>query len=422
MCIFVTAMSLALFIASRLSLRSTSGKLPSGLVIAVTGIALSVIVMLISISVMVGFKQEIRHKIMGFDAQLTVSAHSGNADGQPPLVNIEEIRPSLEFLPAGASVSLTIHQPAILKTPTSFTGAMVKGMNHEYDWKFIKENLVQGVVPDYSADSTLYHIVISTSLARDLSVKIGDKIDAFFLGDNAYRTRRLKIAGLYDTHFSEYDESYVFGTMPMLAALANLKENYGTQLEIYGLGSDSEIATCARHLSSNLMDDLYTGRTTTLYSVTDVHSTAALYFNWLSLLDTNVVVILSLMSLLTCLTLVSSLYILILRRVNMIGIIKALGAKDSLIRRSFVYLTMRILTMGLLIGNFVGIGIILLQESTGIIPLNPEAYYLDHVPMTLSLPALLILNAGIITVSFLVLIIPSAIITTIPPSRVIKYD
>ena len=170
------------------------------------------------------------------------------------------------------------------------------------------------------------------------------------------------------------------------------------------------------------MDDLYTGRTTTLYSVTDVHSTAALYFNWLSLLDTNVVVILSLMSLLTCLTLVSSLYILILRRVNMIGIIKALGAKDSLIRRSFVYLTMRILTMGLLIGNFVGIGIILLQESTGIIPLNPEAYYLDHVPMTLSLPALLILNAGIITVSFLVLIIPSAIITTIPPSRVIKYD
>ena len=422
MCIFVTAMSLALFIASRLSLRSTTGKLPSGLVIAVTGIALSVIVMLISISVMMGFKQEIRHKIMGFDAQLTVSAHSGNADGRPSLVNIEEIRPSLEFLPSGASASLIIHQPAILKTPTSFTGAMVKGMDHDYDWKFIKENLVQGVVPDYSADSTLYHIVISTSLARDLSVKIGDKIDAFFLGDNAYRNRRLKIAGLYDTHFSEYDESYVFGTMPMLAALANLKENYGTQLEIYGLGSDSEIATCARHLSSNLMDDLYTGRTTTLYSVTDVHSTAALYFNWLSLLDTTVVVILSLMSLLTCLTLVSSLYILILRRVNMIGIIKALGAKDSLIRRSFVYLTMRILTMGLLIGNFVGIGIILLQESTGIIPLNPEAYYLDHVPMTLSLPALLILNAGIITVSFLVLIIPSAIITTIPPSRVIKYD
>ena len=406
-------MSLALFIASRLSLRSTTGKLPSGLVIAVTGIALSVIVMLISISVMMGFKQEIRHKIMGFDAQLTVSAHSGNADGRPSLVNIEEIRPSLEFLPSGASASLIIHQPAILKTPTSFTGAMVKGMDHDYDWKFIKENLVQGVVPDYSADSTLYHIVISTSLARDLSVKIGD---------HAYRNPRLKIAGLYDTHFSEYDESYVFGTMPMLAALANLKENYGTQLEIYGLGSDSEIATCARHLSSNLMDDLYTGRTTTLYSVTDVHSTAALYFNSLSLLDTNVVVILSLMSLLTCLTLVSSLYILILRRVNMIGIIKALGAKDSLIRRSFVYLTMRILTMGLLIGNFVGIGIILLQESTGIIPLNPEAYYLDHVPMTLSLPALLILNAGIITVSFLVLIIPSAIITTIPPSRVIKYD
>lgn len=415
-------MSLALFIARRLSLRSASGKILSGLVIAVTGIALSVIVMLISISVMMGFKQEIRQKIMGFDAQLTVSARTVGDSLSIPLVNLDEIRPSLRFLPPDASTSLIIRQPAILKTNSSFTGVIIKGVSKDYNWNFIRRNLVEGTVPDFKADSTLYHIVISRSLAKDLGAKLGDKIDAFFLGENAYRNRRLKIAGLYDTHFSEYDNSYVFCSLPMLSALAGIGENYGTQLEIDGLGSDSRIEECARHLSSNLMDDLYTGNTTTLYAVTDVHSTAALYFNWLSLLDTNVVVILSLMSLLTCLTLVSSLYIIILRRVNMIGILKALGATDGLIRRSFVYLTLRILAIGLLLGNIVGLGLIFLQQQTALIPLNPEAYYLDHVPMAMSVSALLILNASIIAVSALVLIIPSAIITTIPPSRVIKYD
>ena len=134
------------------------------------------------------------------------------------------------------------------------------------------------------------------------------------------------------------------------------------------------------------------------------------------------VVILTIMSLLTCLTLVSSLFILILRRVNMIGIMKALGASDALIRRSFIWLTLRLLLWGLLIGNLIATGIILLQSKTGLIPLDPEAYYLDHVPMEFSLGALLILNAGVILVSALVLILPSAIITTIPPSRVINYE
>lgn len=415
-------MSLALFIANRLSLRSSSGKMQSGIIVAVAGIALSVVVMLISIAVMMGFKEEVRQKIMGFDAQLTVAVQGNDSDPAGQLVDIREVEPSVKFLPASASTALTIRQPAILKTPSDFSGVIVKGMSRDYDWDFVRKNLVEGSIPDYSADSTLYHIIISRSLAHNLSTGLGDKIDAYFLGNDSYRTRRLKIAAIYDTHFNEYDDSYIFATLPMISALAGLDENYGTQFEIYGLGSDADIRACARHLSSNLMDDLYTGKTSKLYSVTDVHTSAALYFNWLELLDTNVVVILTLMSLLTCLTLVSSLYILILRRVNMIGILKALGATDGLIRRSFVYLTMRILAIGLLTGNIIGVGVILLQRQTHLIPLNPEAYYLDHVPMIFSVPALLILNCAIIVISVLVLIIPSAIITTIPPSRVIKYD
>lgn len=414
-------MSLAIFIANRLSLRSPSGKMQSGIVIAVSGIALSVVVMLISIAVMMGFKEEIRQKIMGFDAQLSISVYSPD-DSKVPLVDINDVRPVLEMLPEKATTVLAIRQPVILKTPADFTGAIVKGISRDYDWEFIRQNLIEGEIPDFKADSTLYHVIISRNLARDLSVGLGEKIDAFFLGGDSYRTRRLKVAAIYDTHFSEYDDNYIFSTLPMLSALAGVGENLGTQIEIHGLGSDKEIAECAEQLSAGLLEKLYTGRTPTFYTVTDVHASAALYFNWLALLDTNVIVILTLMSLLTCLTLVSSLYILILRRVNMIGILKALGAPDSLIRRSFVYLTMRILVAGLVIGNLIGVCVILVQDATGVIPLNPEAYYLDHVPMLLSVPALIVLNLSVIVVAALVLILPSAIITTIPPSKVIKYD
>ncbi|ROS86413.1 FtsX-like permease family protein [uncultured Duncaniella sp.] len=414
-------MSLAIFIANRLSLRSPSGKMQSGIVIAVSGIALSVVVMLISIAVMMGFKEEIRQKIMGFDAQLSISVYSPD-DSKVPLVDINDVRPVLEMLPEKATTVLAIRQPVILKTPADFTGAIVKGISRDYDWEFIRQNLIEGEIPDFKADSTLYHVIISRNLARDLSVGLGEKIDAFFLGGDSYRTRRLKVAAIYDTHFSEYDDNYIFSTLPMLSALAGVGENLGTQIEIHGLGSDKEIAECAEQLSAGLLEKLYTGRTPTFYTVTDVHTSAALYFNWLALLDTNVIVILTLMSLLTCLTLVSSLYILILRRVNMIGILKALGAPDSLIRRSFVYLTMRILVAGLVIGNLIGVCVILVQDATGVIPLNPEAYYLDHVPMLLSVLALIVLNLSVIVVAALVLILPSAIITTIPPSKVIKYD
>lgn len=415
-------MSLALFIARRLSLRSASGKLSSGLAIAVTGIALSVIVMLISISVMLGFKQEIRQKIMGFDAQLTVTPRHSANDSVAPLVSMSELGSTLAYLPEGVRPSLMIRLPVLLKSASAFTGVAIKGVSENYNWTFLREHLVEGEIPVYSADSTFYHILVSTSFARDLKLNVGDKLDAFFFGDNVYRTRRLKVAGLFNTHFSEYDSNYVFANIDMLADVADIPPGYGSHLEIYGLEDDEEIKECADHITSHLMDEIYTGKISTLYKVTDVHATAAIYFNWLSLLDTNVVVILTLMSLLSCLTLISSLFIMILRRVNMIGILKALGATDGLIRRAFVYLTMRILCFGLLIGNVIGIGLIVLQKITGVMPLNPDAYYLDHVPVVLSVPSLFLLNAGIIIVSVIVLILPSAIITSIPPSRVIKYE
>ena len=404
-------MSFPYFLASRLSLKSSGGKSRTGIVIAVTGIAMSVVIMLVSIAVLMGFRHEVRQKFTGFDSQITVTRLVSSSDNEVPIVDMDSISNVLSQLPDYAKATLTIRQPSIIKTPENFTGAVIKGMARDHDWKFIKENLVEGSIPDYSADSTRYHIIISNAIVSVLP-----------RGNPSYRTRRLKMAAIYDTHFSEYDKHYIFSTIKMLQQLGSIPESQGTVLEIAGLKSDKEIDRTQNFLIENLTESLYRGETSRLYSVSNIHDTAAIYFNWLALLDTNVVVILTLMALLGALTLISSLFMLILRRVTMIGILKALGATDRQIRTSFVLLTLRILIAGLLIGNIIGIALIIIQGTTHILPLNPDAYYLNHVPVLLNLSTILILNASVIALSFLILILPSAIITTIPPSRVITYE
>lgn len=415
-------MSLPYFLARRISVKSSSGKSQTGIVVAVTGISLTVVVMLLSIAVMTGFKHEVRQKITGFDAQVSVMPLE-NKETASNLLTLDSILPSLDFLPEYADVTMTVRQPTIIKTPQNFSGAVIKGMDTNYRWDFIRTNLEEGVIPDYTADSTIYHVVISRSIASDLDLSLGDKVDAYFLGNNAsYRTRRLKVAGIYNTHFGDYDKHFIFATLPMLQQLGNLKDNQGTVLEISGLKSDEEIQQTYNSVFQNLTDLLYSGKTEKLYNVASIHESAAMYFNWLALLDTNVVVILVLMTLLGMLTLVSSLFILVLRRINMIGILKALGATNSQIRKTFMILTFKILLYGLLIGNALGMAIIIAQQHYQLIPLNPEAYYLDHVPVLVNIPYILLLNAGIILLSFMTLILPSAIITTIPPSRAINYE
>ena len=415
-------MSVSFFIARHLPLKSTRRDSSTGLIIAIAGIALSVTVMLISIAVMSGFRSEIRQKVIGFDSQLSIGLTPDTDPDSPILLSYDDISPLREMLPSNVKYALTGRQPAILKTTDNFSGSVIKGVDRNYDWSFIKSNLVEGTVPDYSADSTEYHIVVSRTLARALSLEPGQKIDTYFLGDGAYRIRRLKIAGIYDTHFSEYDRNMIFGSLLMIQRVADVPDSFATMIEINGLPDDDAIDNAEHTIISTYLDQLYTGKTQRHYTVLNIHKTAALFFNWLALLDTNVKVILTLMSLLTLLTLVSSLFILILRRVNMIGVLKALGASNRQIRSIFIIMSVRILIRGLIIGNIVGLGLLYIQRVTGIIPLNPDAYYLDHVPVEIHWPVILALNVAIIVLSLFMLLLPSAIITTIPPSKAIRYE
>ncbi len=415
-------MRLALFLARRLSLSSRSKGGGAGVFVAVTGIALAMVVMMLSVSIMMGFRDEIRSKVMGFDSQITIVPQAYGASASvAPLVSKSLASDLEDILPPEASLTLTVRQPAILKTPENFSGAVIKGLDNNFDHTFLKANLVEGTVPDFGSDSTMYHIVISKILAGDLGLDLGDRMDTYFLGNNSYRVRRLKIAGIYDTHFTEYDRNMVFATLPMLAEIGDIPDGFGTLMEINGLKDDAEIDRVSTMISNRLLEKSYSG-TGENFTVLNIHDTASLFFNWLALLDTNVTVILALMSILAALTLVSSMFILVLRRVASIGLLKALGASDRLVRNTFILLTAKILIRGLAIGNLIALALIGLQAYTGVIPLDPEAYYLDHVPVALSWGAVIVLNAAAITIAIAVLIVPSAIISTIKPSRAISYE
>ena len=415
-------MSLPLFLAQRLSLKSTTNNGSTGILIAVIGITLSVIVMVVSISVMMGFRHEIRQKVIGFDSQISIGSRQTSDSESFGLISKRDLDTAREILPSDASVALTVRQPAIIKTRDNFSGAIIKGVDNEYDWSFLRGNLVEGSIPDFKSDSTLYHIIVSRTLANTLDLERGQKVDTYFLGNGAYRARRLTIAGIYDTHFSEYDRNMIFGSLSMLQQVASVPDSCATIAEINGLSDDNSIDEISSELSEAYLEELYTGTTDRMYSIVNIHETAALYFNWLALLDTNVKVILTLMSLLTILTLISSLFILILRRVNTIGILKAIGASDRLVRETFIFMAIRILSCGLLIGNVIGVGLLYIQKFTKVIPLDPESYYLDHVPVMIDWVSILLLNAGIVAMSFIVLLFPSAIVSTIPPSKAINYE
>lgn len=417
-------MSVSLFIARHLPLRTSRTGGGIGIIVSITGIALSVIVMIVSIAVMSGFRSEIRQKVIGFDSQISIGVKAtDNGDSLSSiLLSRNDLAPAINVLPPDATYSLTVRQPVIIKTPDNFSGSVIKGVGHDYDWSFIGANLVEGDIPDYGADSTLYHIVVSRALSRALSLELGQKVDSYFLGDGAYRVRRLKIAGIYDTHFSEYDRNTIFGSLSMLQQVAEVPDSCATIAEINGLPDDKAIDRAEEAITIAYLEEIYSGRSQRHYAVLNIHKSAAIFFNWLALLDTNVKVILTLMSLLTLLTLVSSLFILILRRVNMIGVLKALGASNRQIRTTFIIMAVRILGWGLLLGNVIGIGLLYIQKSTGIVPLNPEAYYLDNVPVEINWVSILMLNIAVIVMAFIVLLLPSAVISTIPPSRAINYE
>ena len=319
----------------------------------------------------------------------------------------------------------TILKPSVLKTDSAFAGVVLKGLSPDSpSTPFLAEHLVSDLPLDSFFENSS-SIIISEELASNLGVEVGDRIFAHFIEPSGLRTRPANIVAIFNTHFSDFDEAIAFTPLSSLQKLCNVDSITGSEIEIGNL-DDNNIDDVANDIYTSLIQlainsDSH-GIPPRLYSVSSVHTSCAMYYNWLNLLDTNVYVILILMAAISLFTLVSSLFIIILDKIRLIGILKAFGTTDSQIRKIFILITEKLLLKGLVTGNVISIAIILIQKYFHILPLNPEAYYLSYVPVEISWPIILIINIVTIIISAVTLIIPSHIIASITPAKSIRFD
>lgn len=421
-------MSLSSFIGSRLSFKQDSRSLSAGVVIAVTGIAISFTIMLLAISVVNGFRDEIVNKLSGFHPQITILPplpQNNEVSNIKPITLDDTLRNRIKAAIPEAEIQLTISQPSMFKTDSTFQGIVIQGVAPGKSWDFIKSNLETGTVPS-AENSAAESVVISRMTADALRVKTGDKVVTHFFDGNSLRSRKLLITGIYNSHFKDFDNNLAFSPVKMLQGVYEIDSITASSISLNGMELQ-QVPAKAEYLYQSLlaesMRDLEeNGDSAGVYRVDNIYSQCAQYISWLNLLDTNVIVIIVLMAFVSAFTLISSLFIIILERVNMIGLFKAIGATNRQIRGIFIFMAQRLVVRGLLIGNLLSIGVILLQQHFHFLPLNPDAYYLNFVPMQLSPLPIIILNIAVIIIAYLILILPSQLISKISITKSIRYE
>ncbi len=419
-------MSFSSFISRRLSLRDGGRRFwPPAIIVAVGGVVLSFVVMLLAIAVVTGFKAEISRKIMGFDAQIRVmplASFYGDEDVAIALDgNLRQIIDSgLGDLPEGykPETVVSLRQAAMLKTDNDFMGVAFRSFGDGYGWDFERENLVEGSIPN---DSLPRGIMISETMGDKLGLRPGDKVDAYFFVGETVRPRKFEITGIYRSDFGEYDNLVAYVAPSMISRMLKLSGHEGEAVEIRGLPAD-DIIPAAQRLQSVLSAAYAKGDIPQNMAVTSVYSSAAMYFNWLGMLDTNIVVILILMGCVSGLMLVSCVLILILQRVRMVGLLKSLGASNRQVGMIFVRLGVRVTLSGLLIGNAVALAIIGIQWRWHLLPLDPESYYLSFVPVELPFSSWAMLNSATAVMAFVIMLLPAAAVSRLSPVKVMRFE
>lgn len=415
-------MSYERFIARRLRLSGSRRGASRNVIIAISGIALSMVVMMIALCVVLGFKEQIRARITGFDGHVSIYAADDDYAVTDPLLDFSgKLKEVVDSKDGFTSASIVLQQPGILKTDSAFQAIVFKGVGDGNAWRIVADNIVDGELPDYTDPDNRNRVNISRVIARMLKLNVGDKVNAYFFIGDAVKARRIEVASIFDTNFTDYDRMYVYTPLQFTQGLLGVDGNTGNKVELT-VGNIDGINDAAIHLHSDMMTAAYSGELPGSYRIGTVLESGMMYFNWLELLDTNVVVILILMACVSGCTLISSLLIIILERVRTIGLLKALGATDLLIRRVFILMAGRIVATGLLAGNIVGLTLLLIQQYFHVIPLDPESYYLNFVPVHLTLGFVVGLNAAVAILSFLLLILPSHMISTLSPSETMRYE
>jgi lipoprotein-releasing system permease protein len=384
--------------------------------IAISAIAIGMIMMIVSVATGIGLQQKIREKVSAFNGHVIIS----NFDNNQSEVTLVPISKKQDFYPKFTSVPEVTHIQAIaskagiIRTETAFEGIILKGVGTDYQWNNIKEYIVSGRLPDFSKGLN-QEVVISQFLANRLNLKVGDSFNTFFIKEDQNQlpnSRRFKITGIFNSGFQEFDATYIMGDIRHIQRMNKWKPDQIGAFEVF-VNDFSNIEAIG--------EKVYQQTTSTQDTRTIVEKYSYI-FEWLKLFDFNIVIILAVMILVATINMVVALLVLILERTQMIGILKALGANNWSVRKTFLYNAFYLIVRGLFWGNLIGISLLLIQQYFGVITLNPENYYVNQAPVYLNWGYIVLLNLLTVTVCFLVLLIPSYIITKISPVKAIRFD
>lgn len=415
-------MNFPLFIARRIYGSQDNRRKVSkpAITIATVGVALGLAVMIATVSVVLGFKHSIRDKVVGFGGNITVANFlSLNSSDQFPVAMGDSMTNVLKAVPGVRHVSRYALKQGILKTDDDFLGVMLKGVGPEYDETFLKQNMVSGTLPVFSDSKSQNQIVISSRMAEKLNVKAGDRIYAYFINEQGIRTRRFTISGIYETNLQRFDETMCFTDLYTCVKLNGWEGNQtsGAELQVDNFDNLQSIADRVAAKVNRTVD-----RYGNTYSSATVQDLNPQIFSWLDLMDLNVWIILALMVAVAGVTMISGLLIIILERTRMIGVLKALGARNKTIRHIFLWFATFIIGRGLVIGNIIGLGLIALQRYTGLVRLDPQTYYVSKVPVEFNWPIIIALNVATLLICVFVLVAPSYLVTHIHPAKSMHYE
>ena len=415
-------MHFPLFIAKRLYSEQGDKRKVSrpAIHIATAGVAIGLAVMIISVCVVLGFKHTIRDKVIGFGSHIQVADFlTLQQMEQYPIVIDDSMIDVLKHIPDVAHVQRFAMKEGILKTDSDFLGVAFKGVGPDFDSTFIHNNMVEGSIPPFSDSVSHNKILVSQLMADKLHLKSGQRIFAYFFDNNGVRTRRFTIAGIYQTNLKKYDETIVFTDLYTAVKLNGWESDQASGAELSVNNFDNLDMVESRVISKVKGTVDHYGET---YSSATIKELNPQIFQWLGLMDLNVWIILALMLIVAGVTMISGLLIIILERTSMIGILKALGARNKTIRHTFMWFAVFIIGKGMLIGNVLSLGLLALQQAFGIIKLDAQTYYVSTVPVEINALYIVALNVATLLISVFMLVAPSYLISHIHPAKSMRYE
>lgn len=399
------------FVASRISLRSGRSVSRLVVILAVVSITLGIAVMEIALGVVNGFEREIRDKLIGFGSHIRIVPYGQSENGSGLIqVNPNQIG-ELESIPGVSSVAPVIQGYALLQSEETLEGISLKGVEKNYDFRFFKHALREGHIPTQAGSEGPVEILISRKQADKLRLQTGDKARLYFLLDKP-RIRPVRISGIYETGLAEFDALTVVCPAGFLRKIYDIPEGQALHMEIKVQDFDNLESVVEQTRALTTYDQM-------AYSIRELYPEM---FAWLGLQHQNVLFILGLMILIAIINMSSVMLILILERTRMIGLLKALGARQNILRNIFLWNGSILIGTGLVLGNLLGLGLLALQSATGWMKLDQESYFLSEVPVEFVWSSFLTANLGLILICLIFLMLPARMIASIRITEALRFD